>query len=64
MGEGGIRNKVLPDLKVSPHKYLLIKMKKQHYNRKPRQTHLDKVIYVSSISKGTISYGVSPDRIQ
>lgn len=64
MGEGGIRSKVLPDLKVSPHKYLLIKMKKQHYNRKPRQTHLDKVINASSTSKGTISHGVSPDRIQ
>lgn len=38
---------ILPDFKVSLHTYLLIRMKKQLYNRKSRQTHLDKVIDIN-----------------
>lgn len=38
---------LLPDFKVSLHKYLLIMMKKQLYNRKSRQTHLDKMIDIN-----------------
>ena len=35
MSEGGIRSKVLPGYKLSPHNYLLIKMKKQRHIVKP-----------------------------
>ena len=64
IGGSEIRSKDLPDFKVSSRKYLLIRMKKQLYNRKTRQTHLGEVISVSSTSNGTISHGVSPDSVQ
>lgn len=62
MSEGGIRSKVLPDYKLSPHNYLLIKMKKQRHNSKTREVPLDKVTSsVNPTSNGTMSQGVSPD---
>lgn len=59
--EGGIRSKVLPGYKLSPHNYLLIKMKKQRHNSKTREVPLDKVTSINPTSNGTMSQGVSPD---